>query len=42
MTEIGLEAGTDLFEGLVLVAEEGECRRVAVLGDIVGVEDGSS
>ena len=31
MAEVGLEAGAQLLEGLVLVAEEGEGRRVAVL-----------
>ena len=40
MGKVGLEAGADLLEGFVLVAEEGEGRRLAVLGDIARVEVG--
>ena len=36
--EIGLEAGAQLLERLVLVAEEGEGRRVAVLLDVFRME----
>ena len=38
MRKVGLEAGADLLERLVLVAEEGEGRRLAVLGDVARME----
>ncbi len=40
MGDIRLEAGAQLLEGLLLVAEEGEVRRAAVLFRIGGVEGG--
>src|SRR3546814_15649677 len=38
--EVGLEAGAQLLESLLLIAEEGEGRRVAVLVGIALVERG--
>src|SRR4051812_10752634 len=38
MRQISLEAGADLLEGLVLVAEEGEGRLVAVLFGVFRME----
>ena len=34
MDEIGLEAGLDLDVGLLVVGEDGDLRRLAVLGDV--------
>src|SRR5262245_34326018 len=38
MAYIGLEAGAHLLEGLILVAEEGEGRRIAVFCLVAGME----